>query len=157
MRTIQLAIGAALLIAVGLWSAQGGQQPGRAPGTTKTDLSQQGAYLVHKVSMCVDCHTPRDGKGNPDSARELQGAPIGFQPKAKADKWADEAPDITRGGLAGKWNEEQLVKFLMTGHNPDGMLAMPPMPPYRLREDDARAVATYLRSLPGKKADKAKR
>jgi hypothetical protein len=50
-----------------------------------------------------------------------------------------------------------MVKFLTTGHDVDGMLARPPMPPYRLREDDARAVTAYLRSLPGKKAEGAKR
>ena len=151
MRAYQIVVGVVVLVAAGLWSAQGGPDQG-----TKTNLSQQGSYLVHKVAMCVDCHTPHDKTGNPDGARELQGATIPFQPKTKTDKWMDEAPDITRSGLAGKWTEEQMVKFLMTGHDPDGMIASPPMPPYRLREDDARAVTTYLRSLPGKKGEKAK-
>jgi mono/diheme cytochrome c family protein len=44
-----------------------------------------------------------------------------------------------------------MIEFLMTGKNPDGMKAMPPMPAFRMSRHDARAVALYLRSLPGKK------
>lgn len=157
MRTCHICIGVAVLITLGLWSAQGGQPPARESEGTKTNLIQQGTYLVHKVAMCVDCHTPQDKTGNPDGARQLQGAPVPVEPKTKTEKWADMAPDISRGGLAGKWSEEQMVKFLMTGHNPDGELANPPMPPYRLREDDARAVTAYLRSLTGKKGEKPRR
>jgi len=42
-----------------------------------------------------------------------------------------------------------MVKFLTTGVDPDGMRANPPMPAYRLDARDARAVISYLKSLPG--------
>jgi hypothetical protein len=64
------------------------------------------------------------------------------------------SPDITRSGLAGMWTEEQMVEFLQTGINPDGEKPTPPMPIFRLHKEDARAVALYLKSLPGKKAGK---
>ena len=44
-----------------------------------------------------------------------------------------------------------MVKVLTTGVNPEGHKTIPPMPPFRLNKDDARAVAAYLKSLPGKK------
>ena len=47
--------------------------------------------------------------------------------------------------------KEAMVKFLTTGINPDGEKAMPPMPAFRLNARDARAVALYLRSVPGGK------
>ena len=65
--------------------------------------------------------------------------------------WAAMSPDITRSGLAGQWREEDFVKFLMTGQDPEGKTPRPPMPVFHLQKDDARAVTLYLRSLPGKK------
>jgi mono/diheme cytochrome c family protein len=44
-----------------------------------------------------------------------------------------------------------MAKFLTTGINPDGEKAMPPMPAFRLNARDARAVALYLKSVPGGK------
>ena len=37
----------------------------------------------------------------PDRSRLLQGATLGIAPKQKTKEWADKAPDITSGGLAG--------------------------------------------------------
>ena len=120
-------------------------------------LVKRGEYLVNRVGMCVDCHTPHTAKGEPDKSKQLQGGPIAVKPKEKPKMWADEAPDITRSGVPGKWGEDGLVKFLTTGVDPKGEKAAPPMPPYRLEADDARAVAAYLRSLPGEKKDGTKR
>jgi mono/diheme cytochrome c family protein len=49
-------------------------------------------------------------------------------------------------GLATRWGEEKLVKFLSTGEQADA-----PMPAFKLTVGDARAVVAYLRSLPGKR------
>jgi mono/diheme cytochrome c family protein len=101
------------------------------------------------VAHCTHCHTPQV-KGKPDRARLLRGATLPIRPKEKTEHWADKAPDITRGGLAGEWTEEQMVKFLTTGRNPEGEGPTPPMPVFRLHREDARAVTLYLRSLGGK-------
>jgi mono/diheme cytochrome c family protein len=101
---------------------------------------------VNEVAHCVDCHTPRNDKGQLDATRDLQGAPTWFTSKITFRKWHNTAPDITASGLATKWSEERLVKFLSTGVQADM-----PMPAYRLTIDDAKAVIAYLRSLPGKK------
>src|SRR5271170_326525 len=44
----------------------------------------RGKYLVESVAICGQCHTPRDGNGNLDRARWLQGAPVPWLP-AKPD------------------------------------------------------------------------
>jgi len=103
------------------------------------------------VAHCGHCHTPQDDKGQPDRARLLQGATLWIRPKKKVEHWADKSPDITRSGLAGAWEESDMIKFLTTGKTSEGEHPTPPMPVFRLREQDARAVTLYLRSLPGKK------
>jgi mono/diheme cytochrome c family protein len=128
-----------------LWHAPAA---GQAKGDNKsTEVLKRGAYLVNNVVLCGNCHTPRSSKGELDTTRHLQGAPIWFKPTSiKFEKWEETAPDLTPSGLASKWGEEKLVKFLSTGGWADA-----PMPAFKLTVDDARAVVAYLRSLPGKR------
>jgi mono/diheme cytochrome c family protein len=119
-------------------------------------LVQRGDYLVNEVARCGDCHTPRDDRGRLDRTRHLQGASVWFTPRVRPREWEGHAPDITAGGKAGKWSEARMIKYLMKGGNDDEG-SDPPMPAYRLTEDDARAVTAYLRSLPGGKQDGGKR
>ena len=127
-----------------LWRAPAA---GQAKGDNKsTEALKRGAYLVNHVAQCGNCHTPRNSKGELDTTRHLQGAPIWFKStKIKFEKWEDTAPDLTPSGLASRWGEEKLVKFLSTGGQADA-----PMPAFKLTVSDARAVVAYLRSLPGK-------
>jgi mono/diheme cytochrome c family protein len=59
---------------------------------------------------------------------------------------ANYAPALA-GGPAN-YTEEQFVSFLQDGVRPDGSQPRPPMPAYRLNEEDARAVVAYINSLP---------
>src|SRR5690348_17362195 len=102
--------------------------------------SDLGEYLVNEVAHCSHCHSPRGDKGQPDRARLLQGATLPIRPKEPTTDWADKSPDITKSGLAGMWSEADMVKFLTTGKNPEGEGPKPPMPVFRLHEEDARAV-----------------
>lgn len=103
---------------------------------------ERGRYLVERVALCVDCHTPHDQSGQPIQSQNLQGAPLPFK-AAVPMPWADTAPAIA--GLP-TMNAEQATTFLMTGkaYRP----IRPPMPPYRLNQEDAEAVVAYLKSLP---------
>jgi mono/diheme cytochrome c family protein len=114
------------------------------PGIARAEGVERGRYLVENVGMCSDCHTPRGPKGELITDKSLRGAPIGFTPKAPMP-WGTYAPAIA--GLPANWTEAQTATFLQTGHRPDGSAPRPPMPAYRLSEDDARAVAAYLKSL----------
>jgi len=104
-------------------------------------LITRGDYLVNSVVLCGDCHTPRLENMVPDESRKLQGADIGRPPTM-----ATFAPPIA--GLPANYTDEQFVSFLQTGVRPDGSHPRPPMPPYRLNEEDARAVAAYIATLP---------
>jgi hypothetical protein len=151
MRFRCIAVGIVILAAVGVWQVRAGQESGaKQEGNQNTaDLIQRGRYLVSSTSMCGDCHTPQDDRGQPDRKRLLQGATLPIRPKKETKNWTDESPDLTGSGLAGEWSEEEMVKFLTTGIDPEGMKARPPMPAFRLNATDARAVYLYLKSVPG--------
>ena len=120
------------------------QQNQDTPGAAS--VAERGQYLVHHVAMCIYCHTPRNERGVPDERRLLHGAPMPVESPFPAQKWAFMAPKIA--GLPGGWTDVDMVRFLQTGESPTGRQPQPPMPPFRLNEDDARAVAAYLKSLP---------
>lgn len=118
------------------------QEAATPEALTGDALLARGEYLVEGVVLCGDCHTPRaEGSMEPDLTRRLQGATIPMPPPL-----ATVAPPLA--GLPANYTEEQFIAFLQTGVRPDGTHPMPPMPPYRLNEEDARAVSAYIASLP---------
>jgi mono/diheme cytochrome c family protein len=109
-----------------------------------TAAVERGRYLVHHVAMCVICHSPKDGEGRVISSQILRGAPMPVRSPYPRQAWAFRAPALV--GLGG-FTEEDMVTLLQTGRRPDGDAPAPPMPPFRLTKEDARAVAAYLKSL----------
>lgn len=114
------------------------------PGSKSKGTVARGKYLVEQVAMCVDCHSPRNEKGEYVRERWLQGAALTFKPTVPMPSWAEAAPPLA--GLPG-WTEAQLVTLLTTGKDQKGKPAEPPMPEYRMTREDAAAVAAYLASL----------
>lgn len=104
----------------------------------------RGRYIVEQVGMCIDCHSPRDQKGQYIREKWLQGAPVVFKPTVPMPRWAEAAPPLA--GLPG-WTEAELVTLLTTGKDQKGEPPDPPMPEYRMTKEDAAAVAAYLTSL----------
>jgi mono/diheme cytochrome c family protein len=105
---------------------------------------EHGRYLVERVGMCGDCHSPRNDKGEFDRTQWLQGELISFKPDHPMP-FAAIAPPIA--GLPGYATDTAALKFLETGTNSAGKLAMAPMPQFRFNHEDALAVVAYLRSL----------
>jgi mono/diheme cytochrome c family protein len=105
---------------------------------------EHGRYLVENVGMCGDCHSPRDGQGGFDRSQWLQGELINFKPDHPMP-FAAIAPPIA--GLPSYATDAAALKFLETGTNTNGKLAMAPMPQFRFSHQDALAVVSYLRSL----------
>ena len=123
MRSSPVVVGACLLLAIfartsaevprpGLTLTEGpAQTAAQAPGAA-TQPQQQGAgisgnvehgrYLVEKVAMCVECHSPRDAQGNIIDSRRYLGAPVPFRPPWPND-WAIWAP--RNKGLTGYEDE----------------------------------------------------
>jgi mono/diheme cytochrome c family protein len=117
-----------------------------APDTKlKQSSIDRGMYIVHHVAMCVYCHTPKNADGRLDEQQLLHGAPIPVESPFPRVKWAFQAPKIA--GLPGGWTDEDTARFLQTGVTPTGRIPQPPMPPFRMNEEDARAVSAYLNSL----------
>ncbi|MCX6953561.1 MAG: c-type cytochrome [Verrucomicrobia bacterium] len=111
-------------------------------------LLKRGEYLVEKVGMCADCHSPRNQRGEFIREAYLGGTTLPFSPTVPMPAWAPASSPIA--GLP-TMTDDQAVVFLTTGKRPDGSASRPPMPEFRFSEDDARAVTAYLRSL-GKKS-----
>ena len=118
-----------------------------AAGKKDAAAVARGKYLVEQVAMCIDCHSPRNEKGEFIRERWLQGGPIGIKASVPTPKFVEVSPPIA--GLPG-WTDEQFVTLMTTGKDKKGEPADPPMPQYRMTKEDASAVAAYLRSL-GKK------
>jgi mono/diheme cytochrome c family protein len=105
---------------------------------------EHGRYLVERVCLCGDCHSPRNDKGEFDRAHWLEGELIAFKPDHPMP-FAAIAPPIV--GLPGYATDAAALKFFETGTNAAGKLAMAPMPQFRFNHEDALAVVAYLRSL----------
>jgi mono/diheme cytochrome c family protein len=115
----------------------------------KDAVWNRGAYLVATIGRCGDCHTPRTRLGVPDPAAFLAGTASG--PDGK------KVPNITpdaETGIAG-WSEDDVTTLLKDGQTPDfdyvgGSMAAIVKNTARLSDEDRRAIAVFLKSVPAK-------
>lgn len=105
---------------------------------------ERGRYIVHRASLCIQCHSPRDREGNLLTDRLLEGGAIPVKSPFEGPRWAFMAPNIKR---APGYSEQEFVRLLTKGITRDGRTPRSPMPPFRFTEDDAKAVYAYLTSL----------
>jgi mono/diheme cytochrome c family protein len=104
----------------------------RADSMQPSASADYGAYLV-SVSGCHECH-----------GAQLSG---GKDP----DPTAPPAPNLTPGGLLGKWSEADFINTIRTGVTPENLHLEDFMPWKTFRnysDDDLKAIWTYLHSLP---------
>jgi mono/diheme cytochrome c family protein len=116
----------------------------------KEDPVARGKRLAW-TSGCVDCHTPGSLYGVPDTTRLLSGSELGWQGPWGVSFARNLTPDST--GLA-TWTEDDIVKAIRTGVRPNNTQILPPMPWQdfaRLTDEDANAIAAYLKTLPAVK------
>jgi mono/diheme cytochrome c family protein len=139
---------AILIFFVGsLVSAQTSDQKQPTTGAASSGLVARGKYIVEGLSVCSQCHTPRDSEGNYDSERWLQGGEVWLQPPQPNPDWPQRAPRIA-GTPPG--TDEELITLLTTGIWRDGKRLRPPMPQFRMSREDAQAVIAYLKTLNSK-------
>ena len=121
-----------------------------APSPAPSDPTvARGAYLAVAVGYCGDCHTPRTWLGAPDPDREFAGSTGWFNGK----RGPNITPDPKTG--IGNWSIDEIAASLKTGETPDfdvlgGTMAEIVRNTARLTDDDRRAIAAYLKSLPPK-------
>jgi mono/diheme cytochrome c family protein len=119
------------------------------PVAEKSAAWNRGAYLVEGAAHCGLCHTPKNLAGGDDSSQSLQGYAL--------QGWF--APNITndeRVGLGG-WSIDDIAAYLATGHNrltaAGGLMSEVVMrSTSKLKAEDLRAIATYLKDVPGASA-----
>jgi mono/diheme cytochrome c family protein len=122
------------------------------PDPQKSAEWNRGAFLVQGPGHCAACHTPKSLLGGDKTSEDLRGANL--------QGWF--APDITndaRTGL-GRWSADDVAAYLKTGHN-RMTAATGPMAEViadstsQMTDSDLAAMATYLKSLPGRDENRA--
>jgi mono/diheme cytochrome c family protein len=135
--------------AMRVWNALYFNEGDYQPNPNQSAEWNRGAFLVDGPGHCGACHTPKTALGGDKTSQYLEGAYL--------QGWS--APDITndsRLGL-GAWSKEDLVAYLKSGHNrvtaatgPMGEVVT--LSAAFMTDPDLNAIATYLKSLPGKTA-----
>jgi mono/diheme cytochrome c family protein len=124
-----------------------------APAQAPKASIERGHYLVDHVSLCGDCHTPRNSIGVPKQSLYLAGA------NEKNGPLGEAVPNITpdkETGI-GDWKREDIAELLISGIKPDldnvqGLMAEviqgTPHGYKDIKKDDALAIADYLKTVP---------
>ena len=105
----------------------------------------RGAYLVTGLAHCGGCHTPKNSLGADQSGRDFVGG--------KLENWV--APDLTSNGRTGlgSWSITDITEYLRTGRNAragagGSMADVITYSTSLMSDQDRRAIAVYLKSLP---------
>ena len=110
---------------------------------------ERGKYLV-TIMGCGDCHTAGNFLGKPDMEHMLSGSDVGFEiPGLGVFVGRNLTPDKETG--IGNWSNAEIVTAIMSGKRPDGRILAPAMPWMNftaLTQEDAQAIAAFLKSLP---------
>lgn len=125
----------------------------KAPAQAPRSGVERGRYLVDHVSLCGDCHTPRNSIGVPKQSLYLAGA------NEKSGPLGEGVPNITpdkETGI-GDWKREDIAELLISGTKPDldnvqGLMAEviqgTPHGYKDMTKADALAIADYLKTVP---------
>lgn len=117
----------------------------------------RGAYLVEGLGHCGMCHTPRNFLGATDTDMAMTGGTYMERVEGKLSAWS--APNLTSAdsGLA-MWSEDDITDYLKrgVGHRTGVFGPMNKVVVNSTRhmsEEDVRAMAVYLKSLPANSQD----
>ena len=116
------------------------------PSAPAAPSAARGQYIVRNVAVCGGCHAAdpkRDVDGPLSGGTEFRNWRIG------TSRAANLTPDAATG--LGTWSDAEIVRALRNGQRKDGRLLAPVMPYewfHEMSDDDAFAVASYLKSLP---------
>jgi mono/diheme cytochrome c family protein len=135
-----------------VWNALYFREGEYQPNPNRSAEWNRGAFLVDGPGHCGACHTPKTLLGGDQTDQYLRGAYL--------QGWS--APDITNDTQLGigAWSQEDLVAYLKSGHNRVTAATGPMGEVVTLStefttDSDLKAMAAYLKSLPGKTKDSA--
>lgn len=133
-----------------IWNALFLPDAGFAPNSAKDAAWNRGAYLIEGLGHCGACHTPR---GLFFQEAGYTAADEDYLAGAELDNWY--ASNLRGDPLAGlgRWSEGETAEFLKTGHNRHSsafgtMIEVVNNSTQHLTDEDAAAMAVYLKSLP---------
>src|ERR1700730_19213577 len=94
-------------------------------GASAQTSVERGAYLVHTIMSCRNCHTPKGPGGVPVLDKDLSGGLTFDEPPFKVT-----APNITpdRETGIGAWSDDDIKKLMRTGLRPNGAPVAAVMP-----------------------------
>jgi mono/diheme cytochrome c family protein len=113
---------------------------------------ERGRYLADHISLCGDCHTPRNFLGVPNRALYLAGMKVG----PLGDEISNITPDKHTG--IGEWSRDEIADLTLTGIKPNldnvqGLMEEviegtgAPRGYKNMTRQDALAIADYLKSI----------
>ena len=138
-------------VAVAVYLKAFGRFATSPPEAPKSGVDR-GRYLVDHVSLCGDCHTPRNSIGVPNRSLYLAGVDEKSSPFSQGA--ANLTPDKETG--IGDWTREDIVELLKSGTKPDGdvveglmyEVVQGPGHGYKdMTREDALAIADYLKTV----------
>ncbi len=134
-----------------LWSVAFTEAGTYRPKASADALWNRGAYLVQGPGHCGSCHTPRgmamnEKALNDNSPRYLSGALL--------DGWLAPSLRADANTGLGRWSEDDIRQFLKTGRNGHAVVFGSMVDAFNnstqyMSDDDLKAIAHYLKSLPG--------
>lgn len=144
-----------LRFGMAIWNALFFEPARFQPDPKQTPEWNRGAYLVGALGHCGACHTPRNRFLAEETSRAYQGSTLReYVTNEKVRDWAAVNLTSSADGLK-TWSVDDLTKYLHTGFSLRGG-AWGPMNEVvanstsKLTREDARAMATYIKSLPVK-------
>ena len=140
--------------ALGMWKSlyfKGGRYE---PDQGQTAEWNRGAYLVKGLAHCGMCHTPRNRLGAPDEDLALTGGTYTGRMDGRSIRWSATNLTPADSGL-GLWSAGDIVAYLGSGVSVRAGVFGPMNEVVvdgtrHLNEQDLRAMAVYLESLPAK-------
>lgn len=128
--------------------------PGVHPDAGAESGLARGRYLVDGLGHCIACHAPRNALGaTPSGSGFIGGAIEGLG-------WYAPALDGDTAQGLGRWSQDDIAALLKTGVSPQGVAAGPmgevvAASTQYLTDEDAQAIAAYLKSVPAAPAEAA--
>lgn len=119
-----------------------------AAAATPAALAERGKYLA-SIMDCAGCHNRGSFSPNPQQG-PLEGGSVGFEIPGMGVFYPPNLTSHPETGL-GRWSEADIVKAVTKGERPDGRMLSPAMPWHAysaLTDEDARALAAYIKTLP---------
>lgn len=129
-----------------LWNIMFDQDERFRPNSDRSPQWNRGAYLAEAMGHCGECHTPRNLAYALDNHRKFAGA--------LTAGWRAYNITSDKDSGIGDWSDQDVYLYLSTGHANGHGGAAGPMGEATddslsyLVPDDARALVTYLRSVP---------